>query len=87
VQLSRRIVYHTHYGQMWGYPGNIIKVNVKVIASSDPKCPVGTLGHVTMFGSYNGVRSDSIQFFFNAGCWYQSNLYRGPQVDAQVPPL
>jgi hypothetical protein len=40
-----------------------------------------------MYGSYNGVRSDSIQFFFDSGCWYQSNLYKGPQVDAQVPPL
>lgn len=87
VRLQRHILYHTHEGQMWGYPGNIIKVDVRVVASTDPKCRVGTRGRVTMYGSYNGVRSDSIQFFFDSGCWYQSNLYKGPQVDAQVPPL
>jgi hypothetical protein len=87
VRLQRHITYHTHYGRMWGYAGNIIKVDVTVVASTDPRCPVGTRGRVTMYGSYNGVRSDSIQFFFDSGCWYQSNLYHGPQVDAQVPPL
>lgn len=87
VRLERHIVYHTHEGRMWGYAGNIIKVRVRVISSTDPRCPVGTRGRVTMYASYNGVRSDSIRFFFGHGCWYQSNLFHGPQVDAQVPPL
>jgi len=87
VGVGPRIIYHTHYAQMWGYPGNLIKAVVKVISSTDPRCKVGTRGHVTMYASYNGVRSDSIQFFLNAGCRDENHLYHGPQVDAQVPPL
>jgi hypothetical protein len=87
VRLGPRIIYHTHYAHLWGYPGNLIKAPVKVIASSDRGCKVGTRGHVTMYASYNGVRSDSIQFFLGAGCSDQNRLYHGPQVDAQVPPL
>jgi hypothetical protein len=37
--------------------------------------------------SYNGVRSDSAQFFFPAACRDQDHLYHGPQVNNQVPPL
>ena len=78
-----------HHGRTPPCTEAIIEAGIArvVVASTDPKCPVGTDGHVTMYGSYNGVRSDSIQFFFDSGCWYQSNLYKGPQVDAQVPPL
>jgi hypothetical protein len=87
IRLGPHIIYHTHYAQMWGYPGNLIKAPVKVIASTDPHCKVGTRGHVTMYASYNGVRSDSAQFFLGAACRDQNHLYHGPQVDAQVPPL
>ncbi len=81
------IIYHTHVGEMWGYPGNIIKVHVKVRSSTDTRCKVGTVGVMTMFGSYNGVRSDSVQFVFPAACKNHNSLYHGPQVNAQVPPL
>lgn len=81
------LISHTHYGKMWGYPGNLIKVNVKVASSTDPSCTVGTVGRMTMFGSYNGVRSDSIQFTFPAACKGHDHMYHGPQVNAQVPPL
>ncbi|MBV9415500.1 MAG: hypothetical protein JO363_11035 [Solirubrobacterales bacterium] len=87
VGLGPRIITHSHVAQMWGYPGNLVEAVVKVISSTDPKCKVGTRGHVTMYASYNGVRSDSIQFFLNAGCRDENYLYHGPQVDAQVPPL
>ena len=87
VRLGPRIIYHTHHAEMWGYAGNLITAPVRVIASDDPRCKVGTLGHVTMYASYNGVRSDSIQLFLGAGCRDQNLLYHGPQVDAQVPPL
>jgi hypothetical protein len=40
-----------------------------------------------LFASYNGVRSDSVQFFFPAACKDHSHLYHGPQVNNQVPPL
>jgi hypothetical protein len=81
------IVSHTHYGEKWGYPGNLIKVHVKVTSSTDSRCKVGTVGLMTMFGSYNGVRSDSIQFAFPAACKDHDHTYHGPQVNAQVPPL
>jgi hypothetical protein len=72
---------------MWGYPGNIMKIVVRVRASSDPRCEVGTIGHATLFASYNGVRSDSVQFFFPVACSDQDHLYHGAQVNNQVPPL
>jgi hypothetical protein len=88
MTLEHRLVYHSHYATMWGYPGNIMKIIVRVVASNDPKkCEVGTVGHATLFASYNGVRSDSVQFFFPAACRDQDHLYHGTQVDNQVPPL
>ena len=65
----------------------VIWTSLTVIASTDPRCTVGTSGHLIMYASYNGVRSDSMQFFFDSGCLDQAHLYHGPQVDAQVPPL
>jgi hypothetical protein len=87
MTVERHLVYHSHYAVMWGYPGNIMKIIVRVRASNDPKCAVATVGHATLFASYNGVRSDSVQFFFPAACKDHDHLYHGPQVDNQVPPL
>ena len=89
VRLGPRISYHSHTAFMWGYEGNVVKAPVKVISSTDSKCKVGVVGRVTMYASYNGVKSDSIQFFMNAGCRDGSRLYHGSasQVNAQVPPL
>src|ERR1700679_1771586 len=44
-------------------------------------------GGETVYASYNGVRSDSVQFFFPAACHDQDHLYHGTQVNNQVPPL
>ncbi|HET9075162.1 MAG TPA: hypothetical protein VFN48_11330 [Solirubrobacteraceae bacterium] len=99
VQFSRRhqelimmtalspILFHTHVAVLWGYPGNEIRTRVRVLSSSDASCRVGTIGVMTMYASYNGVRSDSIQFRFPAACARHDSLYHGPQVVAQVPPL
>ena len=81
------ILFHTHTAMMWGYPGNEIRTRVRVSASSDASCRVGTVGMMTMYASYNGVRSDSIRFRFPAACAAHDSLYHGPQVVAQVPPL
>ena len=86
IKVGPDISAQSHYAEMWGYPGNLIKTSLKVTASTDPACPVGTRGHITMYASYNGVRSDSMQFFFDAGCSDHDHLYHG-QVVAQVPPL
>jgi hypothetical protein len=87
MTVEPHLVYHSHYAVMWGFPGNIMKIRVRVRASNDPKCEVGTVGRATLFASYNGVRSDSVEFFFPAACRDQDHLYHGTQVDNQVPPL
>jgi hypothetical protein len=87
MTVEHHLVYHSHYAMMWGYPGNIMKIVVRVVASNDPGCEVGTIGHATLYASYNGVRSDSVQFFFPAACKDQDYLYHGTQVNNQVPPL
>jgi hypothetical protein len=87
MTVEHHLVYHSHYATMWGYPGNIMKIVVRVVASNDPRCEAGTVGHATLFASYNGVRSDSVQFFFPAACRDQDQLYHGTQVNNQVPPL
>lgn len=87
MRVEHHLVYHSHHAVMWGYPGNIMKIIVRVTSSTDPRCKVGTRGRVTLFASYNGVRSDSVQFRFPAACRSHDHLYHGPQVNNQVPPL
>ncbi len=87
MTVERHLVYHSHVAVMWGFPGNIIKIRVRVQATNDPKCALGTLGRATLFASYNGVRSDSVQFFFPPACSDHDHLYHGTQVNNQVPPL
>jgi hypothetical protein len=87
MTLSHHLDYHSHYATMWGFPGNVMKIHVRVRASNDAGCAVGTIGRATLFASYNGVRSDSVQFFFPAQCRDHNHLYHGAQVNNQVPPL
>jgi hypothetical protein len=87
MTVERHLVYHSHYAVLWGVPGNIMKIIVRVRSSTDPGCEVGTVGHVTLFASYNGVRSDSVQFSFPPACGSHDHLYHGSQVNNQVPPL
>jgi hypothetical protein len=86
MRVEHHLVYHSHEAVMWGVPGNIMKIIVRVRSSTDPRCKVGTVGRATLFASYNGVRSDSVQFRFPAACSDHDHLYHGPQVDNQVPP-
>jgi hypothetical protein len=86
MTVEPHLLYHSHVAVLWGYPGNLIKFNVRVRSSTDPACKVGTVGLVTLFGSYNGVRSDSVQFSFPRACKDHNHLYHGPQVNNQVPP-
>jgi hypothetical protein len=87
MSVEHHLVYHSHYAMMWGFPGNIIKIKFRVKNSTDPNCEVGTVGRATLFGSYNGVRSDSVEFFFPTACRDQDHLYHGTEVNNQVPPL
>lgn len=87
MTVEHHLVYQSHYAVMWGFAGNIMKIRVRVRASNDPQCKVGTIGRATLFASYNGVRSDSVQFRFPASCKAHDHLYHGTQVNNQVPPL
>jgi hypothetical protein len=87
MSVQHHLGYHSHYAMMWGYPGNIMKIKFRVKSSTDKKCAVGIIGRATLYASYNGVRSDSVQFFFPGACKEQDHLYHGTQVNNQVPPL
>jgi hypothetical protein len=87
MSLEHHLDYHSHFATMWGFPGNIMKIKFRVTSSTDAKCAAGTVGRATLYASYNGVRSDSVQFFFPAACRDQNRLYHGTQVNNQVPPL
>jgi hypothetical protein len=86
MTVEHHLVYHSHYAVMWGFPGNLMQIIVRVQSSTDPNCKVGTQGNVTLFASYNGVRSDSLKFTFPGGCRDHDHTYHGPQVNNQVPP-
>jgi hypothetical protein len=87
MTVKRHLVSHSHTAVKWGVPGNIMTIIVRVKSSTDARCEVGTVGHATLFASYNGVRSDSVQFSFPAACKDHDHLYHGRQVNNQVPPL
>ena len=87
MSVEHHLVYHSHTAMMWGFPGNIIKIKFRVTSSTDTNCAEGTVGRATLYSSYTGVRSDSIQFFFPAACRDQDHLYHGTEVNDQVPPL
>src|SRR6476660_2935349 len=86
MSVQHHLVHWSHYAMMWGYPGNIMKIKFRITSSSDPKCTVGMIGRATIFGSYNGVRSQSVQFFFPGACKDQNRVYHGTKVNVQVPP-
>jgi hypothetical protein len=87
MTVKHHLLYHSHHAWMWGYEGNIMRIAVRVKSSTDPRCKVGTIGKVTLFASYNNVRSDSVKFVFPSACSDHDHLYHGPQVNNQVPPL
>ena len=87
MSVLHHLLYHSHYARMWGVPGNVMKINVRVKSSTDPTCKVGTIGKATLFASYNNVRSDSVKFVFPTSCKSHDHLYHGTQVNNQVPPL
>jgi hypothetical protein len=86
LSVDPRLLYSSHYAIMWGVPGNVMRIGVRVHSSTDPNCPVGTEGKMTIFASYNGVHRDSVQFHFAAACKSHQHLYRGLDVVTNVPP-
>jgi hypothetical protein len=86
LSVDHHLVYSSHVAVMFGVPGNIMKIDVRVQSSTDPECPVGTTGEVTIFASYNNVHKDSVQFSFPAACKRHRHLYTGQAVVTNVPP-
>jgi hypothetical protein len=86
LSVGRNLVYASHYAVMFGVSGNIMKIDVRVKSTTDPKCRVGTRGEVTIFASYNNVHEDSVGFSFPAACKSHRHQYTGPSVVTNVPP-
>lgn len=85
MSIGHRFAY-SHTAVVWGFPGNQVKLDVRVIKSTDPACPVGTAGKVTIFASYNGVHQDSIEFSFPSACRSHRHLYHSSSVVTNVMP-
>ena len=43
MTVKHHLVYYSHYAVMWGVPGNLMKINVRVKSSTDPRSKVGTI--------------------------------------------
>lgn len=86
LAIGRHVVHTSHDAVMFGVPGNIMQVHVRVASSTDPRCPAGTLGEATIFASYNGVHADSFQLSFPAACKDHRHRYTGGDVVTNVPP-
>lgn len=86
MSIGSKAIFTSHVASMFGVPGNILKLHVRIKSSTDPKCAVGTRGSVTIFASYNGVQKDGVQYFFPAACKDHRHFYKGPSVVTNVPP-
>ena len=85
LSVGHHLVDASHHAVMFGVPGNIMKIDVRVKSTTDPNCPVGTPGEATIFASYNNVHEDSVQFSFPAACNSHRHRYTGPDVVTNVP--
>ncbi len=86
LSVNHHLVHYSHVARRWGYPGNLVKLRVRVRSSTDPRCRVGTRGMVTIFASYNGIHQDSVRFWFPAACQGHRRLYHSPSVVTNVEP-
>jgi hypothetical protein len=51
-----------------GLTGVGLSFPVRVSASADSACPVGTRGTVSLFSSYHEAHGDSVRLHFSSGC-------------------
>jgi hypothetical protein len=86
VSVGHRLLYASHHAVRFGVPGNIVRAPIRVTKTTDPKCPAGTRGKLTVFASYNGVHRDSVQLSFPPACKSHRHLYSGGSVVTNVPP-
>jgi hypothetical protein len=86
LSVGRRLLRSSHHAVMFGVPGNIMVTYVHVERRTDPSCPIGTRGTLTIFASYNNVHRDSVQLSFPQACKTYRQHYTGPGVTTNVPP-
>lgn len=67
-----------------GLLGVELALKVKVSASDDSACPVGTSGTVTLFASYYSVHRDSLALSFSSGCADHAHRYAGSSLHVLI---
>lgn len=68
----------------FGLLGVRIVLPVRVKASDDAACAVGTRGTVTLFASYYAVHRDSMTLHFTGGCANHDLAYRGSKLHVLI---
>ena len=61
-----------------------LALKVKVSASDDSACPVGTSGMVTLFASYFAVHKDMLALSFSGGCADHDHRYAGSSLHVLI---
>jgi hypothetical protein len=85
LKVTRVLVGPRHGAVLFGVPGNLMALGVRVTSSTDSSCHVGTPGTLTLFASFNGIKKDLVKFSFGRGCRSHNHAYTGPRVVALVP--
>lgn len=67
-----------------GLPGVELALKVKVTASDDSSCPVGTKGAVTLFASYHEAHRDSLALSFSGACVGHDHRYSGSSLHVLI---
>jgi hypothetical protein len=67
-----------------GLLGVQLALKVKVSASDDSACPVGTSGTVTLFASYFSVHKDTLALSFSGGCADHDHRYAGSSLHVLI---
>jgi hypothetical protein len=67
-----------------GLLGVELALKVKVSASDDSACAVGTSGTVTLFASYYSTHKDSLALSFGAGCADHDHRYSGSSLHVLI---
>lgn len=67
-----------------GLLGVELALKVKVSASDDGACPVGTTGAVTLFASYFETHRDTLALHFGGGCADHDHHYSGSSLHVLI---
>jgi hypothetical protein len=85
MSVGPRLVSHESGVVVGGVVGREMVAPVRVTASTDASCKVGSRGRLTLFNSFNGTHGDSAQFSFAGSCRRHRHTYIGATVTVIVP--